>query len=1076
MHIRTLKLSILCAVFLALSARAQTPPQLDMFGNLTGLTCPASASWINTTVTSGAITGSLTAQTITLSNATGVATGNWLTVDGGAAPVTVTGESLGTIATGVVQYKVTLVHGNYLPGTAVLKVNGVAVAEDQGALTSPPLAGQLQTGILTDIGLVTTGTSNGAMAISTGAASDPTPYENFLSVQWANPTPALNHTAVQEFINIVFTSGFVAAHIGQAITMDYKYSPAEMFVVQTVAGANVTGIFMNSHPANAPITQGTWYDTKVNVGTTPTWVFCDPLGFGNDDFSLYQVNTDQTSGSHMSNTVNTTAPTAITTTGSPVAVTPVSMAGICDQCYLTFDQGTASEETQQVTVSGSTFTFTPAKTHLANFTVKGYYYNGVAFGTCLTNGGCGAPLGGTSGGKYYGNVAFWGPMQIVRMRGWGYNALQSFQELRTDPLATVTGGGTVPWPTADHSQIAKMPLEVTIDAARASTKNGISSQVAGCGGGVAGANGNTDFAVKNVWSSFNGVITGAQPGQLFAGQSFSDLYDLNSYAYLCGTLKTGFAGLTSNQESPWTLFLMEDETDYLDSFNDVNTTGFSASDGTFEDYGSRKAMFLPPHISTSKAADTGVALAFSNNTNNLKAAMIATLQTEYTTIAALNTAWGSSYDNFGTDGTQVTGAALSPLPDGTTTTFTVTLAHAPDRESIQLFGSLAAGVAPILGGDEPGGGCGFNHGCDTGGSFPYTATGIFAGVSTSNISSSSITYSTGAISVTFSVAPAASASALTVNYWWGGWGVGHGLADEDGTCPAFTATCATVYGTSSTNLLSDGNAAFQSDMVTLLGNMAAFYSSHEATQYRALMPHTMITTGYSTGGHGAPTDLSVYQNYCPNVDILGISGFSTVGVNSGGLGTQGINRYQYANKYCGDKPTVQWSGNHADPGSVMSLRGCVGNIVDLPDQTSRAAEFAMWVSQLGALGTFTGTDTWTGINTWDFEDLYSECTNWGEVSAEDNPYDGVHATTSGTPEKIGNNALAYTPELNNWGDLINPVRIDFVNQENTLLGATPPPTFPVAPSIKSIIWGMSIINRRNNEAIRSSSSSTLHRP
>ena len=836
------RLSIIAlGMLLAAPAFAQAPPQLDMFGNLTGVTCPATASWVNTTVTSGAITGSTSLQTITLSNATGIVVGNWLSIDAGAAPVAVTGEALGAIATGTVQYKVTLAHGDYLPGTAVLKVNGVAVAEDQGALTSPPLAGQLQTGILTDIGLVTTGTSSGAMAISTGAASDPTPYENFLSVQWANPTPALDHTAVQEFINIVFTSAFVAAHIGQAITIDYKYSPAEMFVVQAVSGSNVTGIFMNSHPANAPITQGTWYDTKVTVGTTPTWVFCDPLGFGNDDFSLYQLNTDSTSLSfsnqvnttvaaavtstgtqavapastssisvstflfidqgtasqemvavtavspgvsftanfqkthaanftvkgvyngHISDTANTTVAAAVSSTGSQT-FTPASRTGICNGCFLTFDPATASEETAQVTaVTGGTFTVTFSKTHAANFIVLGYYYNGVAFGTCLTSGGCVAPLGGTTGGKYYGNVGFWGPMQIVRMRGWGFNALQSFEDLRVEPVATVFGGGTVPWPTADHSQIAKMPVEVTIDAARTSTKNGISSQVAGCGGGVAGANGNTDFAVKNVWSSFNGVVTGAQPGQFFAGQVFPDLYDPNSYAYLCGTLKTGFVGLTSNQESPWTLFLMEDETDYLDSFNDVNTTGFTASDGTFEDYGSRKDLFMPNHISTSKAADTGVVLAFSNNTNNLKAALITTLQTEYPTVAALNAAWGSSYDNFGTDGTQVTGAALSPLPDGTTTTFTVTLAHAPDRESIQLFGSLAAGVSPLLGGDEPGGGCGFHSSCDTGGSFPYTTTGVFAGVSTSNISSSSITYSTGAISVTFSVAPAASASALTVN-------------------------------------------------------------------------------------------------------------------------------------------------------------------------------------------------------------------------------------------------------------------------------------------------------------------------
>ena len=1046
MHLRAIKRLLLFIAIAVLPAFAQTPPQLDMFGNLTGLSCPASASWINTTVSTGAVTGSLTPQNISLTSVTGVVAGNWLTIDAGAAPAQITAEGLGTVATGTVQYKVTLARGNYIPGTAVLKVNGVPAAYDLGAFALDSSAsgdaqrnGLMQTGILVDAGLVTAGASSGNMAAATGGATDATAYPNFMSVQYGDPVPATVHTAVQEFINIVFTSAFATAHNGQAITIDYKYSPSEMFVVPSLTGNQINGVvLMNNHAANAPITQGTWYDAKVTVASVPTWIYCDPLGFGNYDFALYVIAPDSTS-SHISDTSNTTVTAAISTTGSPVVVTPASMAGICNLCYVTLDQGTASEETQQASsITGSTFTVTPAKTHAANFTVKGYYYNGVGFGSCTSNGGCTAGLAGTSGGKYFGNVGFWGPMQIVRSRGWGYGMVQGFYDTRATPVATVTGGGTIPWPTADHTNIAKMPFIVTEDVVQASSDAAnTKANTAGCGGGIAGANGDTDFNTKNVWTTFNGVTTGADPGALFINSNgFGDIYDLNLYAYLCGTLKSGIGGLTSNHENPWLAMIMEDETDYLNSFTVVKRTGFTSTDGVYEDYGSRKNLLMPYHVSTSANSHNGNFTAFSNNLNNLKSNLISLLTTEYTTIAALNTAWGSSYDNFGTDGTQVTGVALSPLPDGTTTTFTVTLAHAPDRESIQLFASSNGTNSPVLAGDLPGGG-------KTSGA--YTATGTFKGPSSSNVSSSSITYSTGAVSVTFSVAPAASANALTVNYWFGGWGVGHGLADEDGTCPAFSASCATVYGTSPNNIQVDGNAAFQADMVTLLGDMVSYYSSHEITQYRALMPHTLITSGYSTGGHGAPADLVTYQNYCGNVDVLAYSSMDPTNINSGGAGTQGVNPYQYINQYCGDKPQLLWSGNHADTASVMNLRGC-NTSFGVADQAARATKYGTWIAQLGVKGTTTNTGTSAGINTWQFEDNYSECTNWGLVSAEDNPYDGVHDTTSGTPELVGNNALAYTPELNNWGDLIDPVRIDIVTQENTLLGAAPPAMFPTVPT------------------------------
>src|SRR5579872_766206 len=768
---------LIILLLLAVPCFAQTPPQLDMFGGLTGSPAPASASWINTTVSSGAITGSLSPQTFTLASVTGVAIWNWLTIDAGAAPVQVTGESLGTVASGTVQYKVTLAHGNYLPGSGVLKVNGVAVAYDLGAFAKDSSAsaaaqenGLLQTGILVDAGLVTTGTSNGAMAVATGLSTDPTPYENFLSVQNADPTPSAPGTAVQELLNIVFQPAFSTAHNGQAITFDYKYSPAEDFVVQNLSGSNVTATLMNSHAANAPITQGTWYFAKVNVGAVPTWVECDPIGFCNDQFAMYGTGQDQTSGSHMSLTVNTTAATAITTTGVLTTIAPVSMAGICNGCYVTFSQGTANEETEQVSnVTGSTFQFTPTYTHAANYTIEGYYYNGVAFGQCLSSGGCSAGTAGTTGGKYYGNKGFWAAMQIIRQRGWGYNIQHSpdkFGNSWVAPLYTLSGGGTIPYPTADHSQIAKMPFSITNDVTYYGSfnhSNYNNASLTGCGGGVTpgvtGANGDIDYSFKNTWTTYNGVTTGAAPGNFIAG-SFADFYDSNMNAYLCGWLKNGSDSglLSNNHENPWLAFWQGPEGDYIRSFGDSKRTGYTAWDSTYVDYGSRKELFMPYHLCLSLAGN-GSYIPFANCTNNNKAGLIAALTTEYTTIAALNSAWGSSYASFLSTGGQDTGTALSPTPNGVATTFTATLPHIPDRGGVQVFASNGS----VLCADLPGGGI----------SGAYTSTGTCQG--SALISSSTIQYTTAtnAISITFSSAPA-SGAALTANSYHDGFGKGTG--------------------------------------------------------------------------------------------------------------------------------------------------------------------------------------------------------------------------------------------------------------------------------------------------------------
>src|SRR5580704_11056427 len=121
------------------------------------------------------------------------------------------------------------------------------------------------------------------------------------------------------------------------------------------------------------------------------------------------------------------------------------------------------------------------------------------------------------------------------------------------------------------------------------------------------------------------------------------------------------------------------------------------------------------------------------------------LQAKYTTIGALNTAWGSNYTTFGSSGTPITGEAVG-TGNGSTTTFSHTLSNlVPARFSVQI---LVNGV--VFGGD-------------LGKLNPGTLYGVTSAVTPVVTMSGTVNYTTGALSVTFVTAPANGAT-ITVNY------------------------------------------------------------------------------------------------------------------------------------------------------------------------------------------------------------------------------------------------------------------------------------------------------------------------
>lgn len=211
---------------------------------------------------------------------------------------------------------------------------------------------------------------------------------------------------------------------------------------------------------------------------------------------------------------------------------------------------------------------------------------------------------------------------------------------------------------------------------------------------------------------------------------------------------------------------------------------------------------------------------------------------QYGTIANLNAAYGSNYSSFSSAETAVTGESPvgctnSCTGNGTTTTFTMTLAHAPVPGSIHFNLTPSGGSKTFISGDCPfwsatnfngcpsvsGGGtflqpAGFpantqvqsgyfftdSNGCfeqanakgTTGASFtpPASCTGTqttttggvtFTAIGPATVNASStVTYSSGAISVTFAFAPA-TGTVISLDYDFGGFPNGTGLADDDGT-------------------------------------------------------------------------------------------------------------------------------------------------------------------------------------------------------------------------------------------------------------------------------------------------------
>lgn len=284
------------------------------------------------------------------------------------------------------------------------------------------------------------------------------------------------------------------------------------------------------------------------------------------------------------------------------------------------------------------------------------------------------------------------------------------------------------------------------------------------------------------------------------------------------------------------------------------------------------AMFVAPM----QEANTVQAETYVDATVYLKKWWLSRAQTEYATIGALNTAWGSSYTTFGTSGTCVgthlpnyittagcgATAAADSVGTGNGTNlgpFTATLSHT--TVSGLSLGIYVNGV--LVGGDPSTGAVG--GGCK-GTIYGPTLTG------------STLNCSTGAVSVTFTAGNApANGAAITAEYIANGWNAsGTGFLDED--CRSgHSSYCGNGSGSTTVNL-----TGVNANLVTDLNNGTQDYANHYFSSINSALQTWAGAHGFTghvpylgpttLGTWGTPPNAPVIKGMCGQIDAWSYGG------------------------------------------------------------------------------------------------------------------------------------------------------------------------------------------------------------
>ncbi len=414
-------------------------------------------------------------------------------------------------------------------------------------------------------------------------------------------------------------------------------------------------------------------------------------------------------------------------------------------------------------------------------------------------------------------------------------------------------------------------------------------------------------------------------------------------------------------------------------------------------------------------------------------------------IASLNQCWGSSYTTFDSTGVQVTAEQPSGWTgDGTTTTFTGTLAHSP----LSPFSVLISVAGTAEAGDCPWFHCSGS-----------TNTGKIESPTSGYLGTSTINYSTGAVRIVFSTAPA-SGVAITVNYVYNGWmSGGTGVMDENGANSGWVGTNSyclegadpnyPVYfsctgGGGGTNPTVNANSNLGADLDNWVSQMAAEYFKTMQTDIRAVsnIPYFGLDV---IGDYGTPAYSKFLEGAAPYLD----------GAFTGGIHyweplpspTVTAVAYQYFSQYFGDKPFMTFGVLSAQSDSSYSCISDSGP-ADSATQSLRGNAYYNHVNYLLSTLSYNADIQFVGADWWSWQDFQG--LDQGLVSLRDNAYDGNEAVIASVPCDSDYTSLVDCGGENvNYGNAISET--NGIQAANALwLGIASKPT---APSKRSVIWG-----------------------
>ncbi len=538
--------------------------------------------------------------------------------------------------------------------------------------------------------------------------------------------------------------------------------------------------------------------------------------------------------------------------------------------------------------------------------------------------------------KYGDNGPTWGTAQLKRIQSWGFNSVGPYASAYVQPVATDPR-----WTTSDHTNPVKVPFIALIRPAYY---------------GMANQNNWSPQPIKNMLYSMSPYYTGYKPGN-----GVADYFDQN--------LTTFFTNELNNDPLPVSI---------KGSANQQYLIGVNADDSD-EMYGFGKGPdftggFNNAHLgwmvltmSPMQTSNSIKKFVYPDTVVYSKRALHDQLVAKYGTISALNSAWGSNYTTFDSSGTTISGESLG-AGNGSTTAFSKTLASATvTKFSVQVF---VAGKA--VAGDNGNG----------------TIWGPTA--------SGTINYATGALSVTFSSAPATGA-AVTVNYVQNGWGIGTGLMDEDGR-PAHQLWTGIDF-----TFVTDTNANVKADIDDYLYQIAAHYFSMCKSGIQNWLPGTLYLGPDTLGSWGAPSNRNVLKAAAQYVDVMAM----------GGTPAMSQAMLDFIQTYYGDKPFYTGEFRTANGDSAFFRYAASVPQTDSTGQSIRGQSYYNGVTPYANMAySANGSRPYVGILWWQYLDNWGEKNDWGLVSLSDNAYDGHEATvgTSGS----GTRSIPCSPPLENY--------------------------------------------------------------